>query len=101
MRRASIIAGQRKTSSGDCGGAVGFEFPMLNDRANASDPRWETWAVLPSRTGDGNKKAGRHFLQNQLRLLACWNCGNVFLRQAPPEQVSAGVLEQAPGFEFG
>ena len=98
MRRAGIIAGKRKTSSGNRGGAVGFELPMLHHRPNASDPRWETWAVLPGRTGDSYKEACRHFLEHQLRLLAGWNCRDVFLGQAPPKQLSAGVLEQAPGF---
>ena len=101
MRRASIIAGQRKTSSGDSGGAVRFELPMLHNRANASDPRWKTWAVLPSGAGDRDKEACRHFLEHQLRLPASWDGRNVFLGQAPPKQLSAGVLEQAPGFEFG
>ena len=101
MRRAGIIAGQRKTSSGDRGGAVGFEFPMLHHRPNASDPRWKTWAVLPGCAGDQDKEARRHFLEHQLRLLAGRDCRNVFLGQAPPKQLSAGVLEQAPGFEFG
>ena len=83
MRRAGIIAGQRKTSSGDRGGAVSFELPMLHHRANASDPRWKTWAVLPGCTGDGDKEARRHFLEDKLRLLADRDCRNVFLRQAP------------------
>ena len=85
MRRASIIAGQRKTSSGDSGGAVGFELPMLHNRANASDPRWETWAVLPGRAGDRHKEARRQFLEHQLRLLASWDGRNVFFGQAPPK----------------
>ena len=101
MRRAGIIAGKRKTSSGDRGGAVGLELPMLHDWANASDLRWETWAVLPGGAGDRYKQASRHFLEHQLWVLAGWDCRNVFLGKAPPKQLSAGVLEQAQGFEFG
>ena len=57
--------------------------------------------MLPGRAGDRDKEACRHFLEHQLRLLAGWDGRNVFLGQAPPKQLSAGVLEQAPGFEFG
>ena len=47
------------------------------------------------------KRQAGIFLEHQLWLLAGRDCRNVFLRQAPPKQLSAGVLEQAPRFQFG
>jgi hypothetical protein len=54
--------------------------------------------VLPRGAWNGHEKAGRHFLEHQLRLLAGWDGGDIFL---DPNSCPRVFLNNPPGLSSG
>ena len=99
MGCARIIACYGEAFSCDRRCSVGFQFPVLDQGTDARHAWWEIGAVLPRRTWDLDKNAGRQVLQDQVLARTLLDGSDVVCMQSPIEHAPSGVFEEAKRFQ--